>query len=112
VKNEVVKLSDADVRNVLLAYLREHGPTRAKTLCKRAGTPYERSLRVLDAMQKAGDIEQVPDGIWRGLPMHAWMIAGAVRPATTCTSRFAFTASETLAAMQQVARAALMRRAA
>ena len=111
-KNDAVKLSDADVREILLAYLREHGPTRAKTLCKRAGTPYERSLRILDAMQKGGDIEQVPDGIWRGLPMHAWMIAGAARPAPTCTSRFAFTASETLAAMQQIARAALMRSAA
>jgi predicted ArsR family transcriptional regulator len=109
-KSEVM-LSDADVKSRLLAYLREHGPTRTKSLAKRAGTPYERSVRILEALRTAGDVEQVPGGSFRGLPTLAWAITGDTRTQTG-TIRFTFGANDTLAAMQAAARTALIRRAA
>jgi DNA-binding IclR family transcriptional regulator len=107
-----ILLSDADVCARLLAYLKAHGPMRAKTLTKTAGTPYERSLRLLDALREKGAIEQVPDGLWHGKAIYAWMIAGTVRAARPGMKRFAFDANETLAAMQAAARTALLRQAA
>jgi hypothetical protein len=101
-------LSDDDVRRILTDYLREHGPTRSKSLTNRAGTPYERSIRVLEAMRERGEVEQVPAGTWRGLPTLAWALPGDAR----VTRRFTFGASATLAAMQAAARASLMQRVA
>jgi hypothetical protein len=50
--------------------------------------------------------------MWHGKAIHAWMIPGSVRPARHGAKRFAFSANETLAAMQAAARVALLRSAA
>jgi predicted ArsR family transcriptional regulator len=108
-KTEPVSLSDADVRERLIAHLRTHGPTRSKSLTNRSGMPYERSMRILEALRTEGIVEQVPGGSHRGLPTKAWSLVGA---GTAARGTTLFAASATLAAMQAAARAALMQRAA
>lgn len=109
-------MPEAEIRRTLLAYLSENGPTRSKSLSKRAGTPYERSMKVLDALRGEGVVVQVPGGSHRGIPAFAWKLVGDSRAGTSVSGasgvRFTFSAQATLAAMQSAARDILMGRMA
>ncbi|MDR5763265.1 hypothetical protein [Caballeronia sp. LZ035] len=104
-----VQSSDAEIRATLIAQLKEYGPTRAKTLTKRAGVPYGRIRRVLEAARATGELNDCADESWGGYPMKAWAVTGSATVQKAQASRFAFSPSETLAEMQVSARATLMR---
>jgi predicted ArsR family transcriptional regulator len=103
-------MPDADMRRALLKSLSEHGPMRSKALTKRAGTPYERSVKMLESLRAEGVVEQVPGGTHRGLPTFAWKMKGDARGPQG--AGVTFSAQATLAAMQAAARSFLTGQAA
>jgi hypothetical protein len=94
-------VDEAGMRATILAFLKQHGPMRTKPMFKTTGTPYERGMRVLKAMQADGEIELVQDGYHRGDPVFAWCIKGDTRASKNVVERRTFNGEATLAAMRE-----------
>ncbi|MFM0608624.1 hypothetical protein PQR05_29260 [Paraburkholderia sediminicola] len=101
-------ISDEDLSAKLVTYMKRHGPSRTRSMTKSLRVPYERSVLILQAALAAGDVEQVPDGLHRGIAVLAWCMRGDTRAKQNERTRLSFGGADVLLAMQAAARATLM----
>ena len=102
-------MTDKDIAEKLLAYMKKNGPYRAKAMFKNARVPYARAMIALEAMESEGIVEQIPDGTHRALEVVAWAVVGAARPNKIAPEdRVSFGGGQALLAMQAIARSRLM----